>query len=144
MLRKRLRHLIRSLRDGAGMDRELDAEVRFHIEMETRKYVREGMAPEAARQRALRSFGPMERFKEDAREARGVLWLEQLVADVRYAVRTLVNSPGFAALAVLTLGLGIGANTAIFSVINGVLLKPLPYANADRLVLLQQSVTRAS
>lgn len=144
MLRKRLRHLIRSLRDGAGMDRELDAEVRFHIEMETRKYVREGMAPEAARQRALRSFGPMERFKEDAREARGVLWLEQLVADVRYAVRTLVNNPGFAALAVLTLGLGIGANTAIFSVINGVLLKPLPYANADRLVLLQQSVTRAS
>jgi putative ABC transport system permease protein len=139
----RLRHQLRALRNGDAMDRELEAEVRFHIEMETEKYIRQGMPPDEARLHALRNFGPMEKHKEEARDARGVSWFEQLVQDVRYGVRTLIKNPGFALLAVLTLGLGIGANTAIFSVINGVLLKPLPYANGDRLVLIDQQTPLA-
>jgi putative ABC transport system permease protein len=86
----------------------------------------------------------MAKHKEDARDARGVRWVEELVVDVRYGARMLRRNPAFTLLAVVTLGLGIGANTAIFSVINGVLLKPLPYENAERLVLLQQSATRAN
>ena len=144
MFTKRVQHKARALSDGAGMDRELNAEVRFHIEMETQKYIRQGMSPDEARALAFRNFGPMEKHKEEVRDARGVSWIEELVADLRYGVRTLFKNPGFAALAVLTLGLGIGANTAIFSVINGVLLKPLPYENGDRLVLVQQSAPRAN
>ena len=81
----------------------------------------------------------MEKHKEETRDARGISWLETLVADLRYGARALLKHPGYALLAVLTLGLGIGANTAIFSVINGVLLKPLPYEHGDRLVVVQQS-----
>jgi putative ABC transport system permease protein len=132
---KRLDALIRH----GELDRELNAEVRFHIEMETEKNLRLGMSPDEARLSALRSFGPMEKHKEETREARGINWLETLVADLRYGARALVKHPGYSLLAVLTLGLGIGANTAIFSVINGVLLKPLPYEHGDRLVVLQQS-----
>ena len=121
------------------LDRGLNAEVRFHIEMETEKNIRLGMSPEDARLKALRSFGPMERHKEETRDARGISWLETLIADLRYGARALIKHPGYALLAVLTLGLGIGANTAIFSVINGVLLKPLPYEHGDRLVIVQQS-----
>src|SRR5918995_303505 len=125
------------------LDRGLNAEVRFHVEMETEKNIKLGMSPEDARLKALRSFGPMEKHKEETREARGVSWLETLAADLRYGARALFKHPGYALLAVLTLGLGIGANTAIFSVINGVLLKPLPYANGDRLVLIQQQTPLA-
>ncbi len=132
---KRLKALVRH----ADLDRGLNAEVRFHIEMETDKNIRLGMSPEDARQKALRSFGPMEKHKEETRDARGVSWIESLVADLRYGARALSKHPGYALLAVLTLGLGIGANTAIFSVINGVLLKPLPYEHGDRLVVVQQS-----
>jgi putative ABC transport system permease protein len=121
------------------LDRGLNAEVGFHIEMETEKNIRLGMSPEEARLKALRSFGPMEKHKEETRDARGVSWLETLMADLRYGGRALFKHPGYALLAIVTLGLGIGANTAIFSVINGVLLKPLPYEHGDRLVVLQQS-----
>ena len=132
---KRLRALLRH----GDLDRAMHAEVRFHIEMETEKNIALGMSPEDARRKAMRSFGPMEKHKEEVREARGVSWFENLVADIRYGARALVTHPGYALLAVLTLGLGIGANTAIFSVINGVLLKPLPYEHGDRLVIVQQS-----
>jgi len=124
---------------GSNLDGELNAEVRFHIEMETEKNIRQGMRADQARLKALRSFGPMEKHKEEMRDARGVSWFETLLADLRYGARALVKHPGYALLAVLTLGLGIGANTAIFSVINGVLLKPLPYEHGDRLVVVQQS-----
>ena len=136
---KRLIALIR----GDELDRGLNAEVRFHIEMETDKNIKLGMSQQDARLRALRSFGPMEKHKEETRDARGVSWLETLVADLRYGARALAKRPGYAALAVLTLGLGIGANTAIFSVINGVLLKPLPYEHGNRLVVVQQSAPLA-
>ena len=139
-----MRRRLRALWHGAALDRELDAEVRFHLDMETQAYIRQGMAADDARRLALKNFGPMEKHKEEARDARGVSWFEELVADLRYGARTLAKNPGFATLAIMTLGLGIGANTAIFSVINGVLLKPLPYENGDRLVLLQQSAPRAN
>lgn len=132
---KRLQALVKH----GELDRGLNAEMRFHIEMETEKNIRLGMSPDEARRMALRSFGPMEKHKEETRDARGVSWFENFVADLRYGARALVKHPGYALLAVLTLGLGIGANTAIFSVINGVLLKPLPYEHGDRLVILQQS-----
>ena len=138
MLRE-IKHKARALGDHSGMDRELDSEVTFHLDMETQHYIRQGMKPDEARALALRNFGPMTKHTEEARDARGVSWLEELVKDVRYGIRQLSKNPGFAAMAVLTLGLGIGSNTAIFSVINGVLLKPLPYEHGDRLVLLQQS-----
>jgi predicted permease len=130
---------LRSLLHHDELDRGLNAEVRFHIEMETEKNIKLGMTREEARLKALRSFGPMEKHKEETREARGVSALETLLADVRYGTRALFKHPGYALLAILTLGLGIGANTAIFSVINGVLLKPLPYEHGDRLVIVQQS-----
>ncbi len=139
---RQMRHKGRALRSGAAMDRELNAEVRFHIEMEAQKYIRQGLSPDEARNQAMRNFGPMEKHKEEARDARGISWFEELIADLRYGARTLFKNPGFAVLAVLTLGLGIGANTAIFSVINGVLLKPLPYENGNRLVLIQQSASQ--
>jgi putative ABC transport system permease protein len=132
------KRLIALIRHGE-LDRGLNAEMRFHIEMETEKNIRLGMSADQARLKALRSFGPMEKHKEETRDARGIGWLETLVADLRYGARALLKHPGYALLAVLTLGLGIGANTAIFSVINGVLLKPLPYEHGDRLVVLQQS-----
>jgi predicted permease len=132
---KRLQALLRH----GELDRGLNAEVRFHIDMETEKNIKQGMSPEDARLKALRSFGPMEKHKEESREARGVSAFETLIADLRYGARALFKHPGYSVLAILTLGLGIGANTAIFSVINGVLLKPLPYEHGDRLVIVQQS-----
>ena len=138
------RHKARALGDHAGMDRELDSEVRFHLEMEAQKYVNQGVPPDEARALALRNFGPMTKHTEEARDARGVSWFEELVKDLRYGARQLAKNPGFALMAILTLGLGIGSNTAIFSVINGVLLKPLPYENGERLVLVQQSAPLAN
>ena len=120
-------------------ERNLEAEFQFHLDRETEQWIARGVAPGEARDRAIRSFGPMDKHKADAREARGISWVDELLQDIKYGVRTLAKNPGYAVLAILTLGLGIGANTAIFSVINGVLLKPLPYEHGDRLVLVRQS-----
>ena len=131
---KRLSALLRH----GNIDRGLNAEVRFHIEMETEKNIKLGMSPEDARLKALRSFGPMEQHKEETRDARGVSWLETLAADLRYGARALFKHPGYALLAVLTLGLG-SAPIPQSSACQRVLLKPLPYEHGDRLVIVQQS-----
>jgi putative ABC transport system permease protein len=112
----------------------MDEEMRSHIELRTQANIEAGMNPEEARFAALRQFGWTESIKETCRDQRGVRWLENLVQDIRYGARQLRKNPGFTAVAVLTLALGIGANTAIFSVIHGVLVRPLGLRDADRLV----------
>ncbi|HET7552052.1 MAG TPA: ABC transporter permease [Gemmatimonadaceae bacterium] len=130
---------MRAIFARGAMERELDDELRFHLEMDVAARVRAGQSPEAARTEAFRAFGGVERFKEDCRDARGVAWLEAIGGDTRRALRSMASRPAFTLAVVLTLGLGIGANTAIFSVVNAVLLQPLPYDDAGRLVMLWEN-----
>jgi putative ABC transport system permease protein len=126
------------------VERDIDQELRFHLEMEIQKNVSRGMNPSQARREALLRFGGVEKFKEECRDVRGAPLVESLLQDIRYGARILFRNPGFTLVAVLTLGLGIGANTAIFSVIYGVLMKPLPYADGSRLVIVQQQAPLAN
>jgi predicted permease len=114
----------------------MDAELRFHLDMETQKNLAQGLSPEDARRRAAITLGGLERFKEEGRDSRGLPPLENLARDVRYGFRSLRRAPGFAAAVVVTLALGIGANTAIFSVVNSILLRPLPYGGHGEMVAL--------
>lgn len=138
--------LLRSLRSLFKFRRtetELDRELRFHLEMETEKNVQRGMNREKAHQEALRNFGGVERVKEECRDIKRNRPLETIWQDVRFGARVLRRNPGFTLLAVLTLALGIGANTAIFSVVYGVLLRPLPYQEGSRLIVLRQQAPLA-
>lgn len=121
------------------LDAEMAEEFAQHIELESAEYRRRGMSEEDARAAAHRSFGGMEQIKERAREERSWPWLEQLLQDLRFAARTLLRNPGFALVAIITLALGVGANTAMFSLLNGLLLKPLPYDDAGQIVQLWES-----
>ena len=140
---KRLGRRFRALAGGATLDRQMDQELQFHLDLETNRLVQQGLPPDEARTRALRTFGGVEKVREECREARRTSWADTLGRNTRYAWRALRRQPGYVAAVIVTLGLGIGANTAMFSVIDGVLLKPLPYPGSDRLVLIKEAAPLA-
>ncbi len=130
---------IRGVFTGHRADDDLRDELQAHLDMETAENVRRGMHPDAARRHALLASGGLTQAVEAVHDRRGLPWVESVVADMRYALRALRHSPAFAVVVVITLALGIGANTAIFSVVRAVLLKPLPHRDGDRLLYLRQT-----
>src|SRR4051812_41146782 len=122
-LRARLRGTIAS----EPLEEEMDDEIRFHLEMATKRNIASGMTEREARRQALITFGGIETMKEEGREAQRSRWIENIAMDLRFAVRSLAKSPAFTTAALLTVAIGIAANVSVFSVVNAVLLRPLPF-----------------
>jgi predicted permease len=132
----------RALTHKEQLEHELDDEMRFHLERDIEQHIKSGMSPAAARYAALKSFGGVDQSKEECRSARGVTLIENILRDISYSVRVLLKSYAFTFVVILTLALGIGANTAIFSFANGILLRPLPYPQSDRLAVLDENAPK--
>ena len=135
-LLRRLRHLIGRRR----FERDLDDELRFHMEMSAAHHATLGYSPAEVRALTHREFGSMSRYKEEVRDARGLTFVDEVTRNLRFGLRALVRTPGFTLIALITFALGIGANTAIFSIVNAVLLRPLPFPNAGRVVRLFETM----
>jgi predicted permease len=127
---------LRSLFRRPNVDSELEAELRFHLDQLTEENIASGMPSEEARRAAQRTIGGVTQYKEECRDMRRVTFVEDLVQDLRYTIRSLAKSPAFTAVVVATLALGLGANTAIFTIVHGVLLRPLDYPKPDQLMVL--------
>src|SRR3989442_7850818 len=135
---RKLQVRLHALFQKRKLDDEMDEEMRSHIEMQTQENIEAGMNPEEARYAALRQFGWVESIKATCREQRGVSWIENFSQDVRYGLRMLLKNPGSTAMAVLILALGIGGNTAVFSVVDKAILNPIPGQESDKLITLQE------
>jgi len=129
-------NLLKKLFQRSAIKREIDEELRFHMEQRTAENIAAGMTPEEARREAWKRFGNVQSVREECRETRGASFFEGALHDLRFAFRQLLKNPGFTAVAVFKLALGIGACVAIFSVFDAVMLRPLPYSDPDRLVRL--------
>jgi predicted permease len=139
-----LRVRVRAISRPRRADRDLDDELSFHVAMQTRANLQDGMSARDAERRAHHSLGGVEQAKEQCRDARPLRWARDLVYDLRFAVRSLRRTPGFSIVVTLVLALGLGANTALFSVVSAVLLRPLPFADSNRIVRVWTSRSAAS
>ena len=141
MTPRRALHRLLALVRQSRLDRDLDAEIAAHLELAERDALARGLDPAAARAEARRAFGGVLQMKERHRDVRSARWIEHVLHDARHGVATLARMPGFTAVAVAVLALGIGANAAMFSLVDGMLFRPLPFPEPERIVRVWEAPT---